>query len=193
MATAADTLLPPPPPSMTRTKPNYERLACCYDCWANWEDPYLRAGFNMLDIQQNDAICDIGSATGRFLLRAGEATGENGRIVGIDLSQRMCQVARKRCEGMPCTWEVRNGDALSILQTSTSTTFDRIAMSFTLELFEDDDARHVAPCSGRATASRSWMHGRNLHVLRWQNDVVQHVLLFVLSRDVSLRSRLPSD
>ena len=190
MATATDTLLPPPPPSMTRTK----RLACCYDCWANCGKIPTSVHDSTCLTSKKMIPCDIGSATGRFLLRAAEATGENGRIVGIDLPQRMCQeVARKRCEGMPCTWEVRNGDALSILQTSTNTTFDRIAMSFTLELFEDDDARHVAPCSGRATASRSWMHGRNLHVLRWQNDVVQHVLLFVLSRDVSLRSRLPSD
>ena len=104
----------------------------------------------MLDIQKNDVVCDIGSATGRFLLRAGEATGEHGRLVGIDLSERMCQVARKRCEGMPCTWEVRNGDALSILRTSTNTLFDRIAMSFTLELFEDDDARNLL----RAAAER---------------------------------------
>ena len=35
----------------SKTRANYDRLACCYDSWASWERPYVDAGFALLDMQ----------------------------------------------------------------------------------------------------------------------------------------------
>ena len=127
--------------STTRTKSNYNRLACCYNSWSSWEQPYLDAAFDLLNIQPTDSILDIGCATGTLLARAGNIT--HGKVTGIDLSSAMCKISRKHCEELECSVNIVCGDAFELLQTSSDAIdvqFDCIAMTFTLELFDDKDA-----------------------------------------------------
>ena len=87
----------------TRTLSNYNRLACCYDSWSSWEEPYMNEGFKQLDIKQGDHCLDIGCATGILLERAFHAAGSSGRCVGIDLSPAMCRAAQIRMKNLNIT------------------------------------------------------------------------------------------
>jgi ubiquinone/menaquinone biosynthesis C-methylase UbiE len=128
-----------PNTSTTRTKSNYNRLACCYDSWASWEKPYIDSAFELLQIKPGQSVLDIGCATGALLNNMGKIVGKDGHIFGIDLSPAMCQIAKQRCESLPCQVDVICGDAVQIL-TNTNEMFDRISMTFTLELFDETDA-----------------------------------------------------
>jgi ubiquinone/menaquinone biosynthesis C-methylase UbiE len=95
------------PSSTSRTLPNYERLACCYDAWASWERPYVEAGFAMLQLRHRDDYLEVGCGTGRLLARAAHF---GGRCVGFDLSPNMCRVARRHCVGELGASEVAEGE-----------------------------------------------------------------------------------
>ena len=124
----------------THTKANYNRLACCYDSWSSWEQPYIDAAFDLLELRPTHRVLDIGCATGQFLARAGQIVGHDGTVVGFDLSPNMCEKARKHCRDVPATVVIQCGDAAELLESCT-TMFDCIVMTFTLELFNDHDAK----------------------------------------------------
>ena len=143
----------------TRTKANYDRLACCYDAWASWERPYVSAGFDMLAVQEGEDYLEIGVGTGKLLARAGAASA-SGACVGIDLSPRMCKRARRLCESElgesqvvaavvdtvaedpTRRVQVVCGDAFRLLREMVDARvmgFDAVAVCFTLELFDERD------------------------------------------------------
>ena len=80
----------------SKSRANYDRLACCYDSWASWERPYVDAGFALLDIQAGETYLEVGVGTGKLLARAAAAS-VSGTCVGIDLSSKMCERARRFC------------------------------------------------------------------------------------------------
>ena len=131
----------------TRTLSNYERLACCYDAWASWERPYVEAGFNMLELRHRDDYLEVGCGTGRLLAMAGHF---GGRCLGVDLSPRMCEVARQHCveelgnNAVGSRVRVVSGDAVQLLRAPPKGPdddfFDKAACMFTLELFDEADA-----------------------------------------------------
>lgn len=134
----------------TRTRSNYNRLACCYDSWSSWEAPYIDEGFSQLEIKPGDHVLDVGCATGAFLERAYHAAGSSGSCVGIDLSPAMCRAAQSRINQLRRreskaeatnesfgSCEVICGDAVKIL-TERDKQYDRVSMTFVLELFDGE-------------------------------------------------------
>jgi demethylmenaquinone methyltransferase/2-methoxy-6-polyprenyl-1,4-benzoquinol methylase len=113
----------------------YTRLAPWYDLLAASEKKFIRTGLRILDPQPDERILEIGSGTGfAQILISGKL--DKGISIGLDLSEGMGDIARKRVNqagimahvGLVCS------DTLPIPFPAQS--FDAIFSSFTLELFD---------------------------------------------------------
>lgn len=119
------------------TKAFYDKIAKVYDVLAEHsEAPVRMAGLKMLNIQPGWHVLDIGFGTGHSLIELARSVGPSGKVFGIDLSEKMVEISRKRAEdeGLDGRIELSCGDALHLPYESEN--FDGIFMSFTLELFD---------------------------------------------------------
>ncbi len=116
---------------------NYDRMARWYDVMAApFEGPHLRRLVELLEVQQGEAALDVGSGTGDVVLQLAWAVGEKGRVSGVDISEKMNEVARGKVEqaGLEERVELWVGDACSLPFRDDS--FDVVCSTFTVELFD---------------------------------------------------------
>lgn len=126
---------------VTRTKQaaqaNYNRLSRWYD-WVSGstEKKYRDVGLALLNARQGERILEIGFGTGHCLVALAQAVGPSGRVYGLDLSEGMAEIARRRLQGAGLLdrVDVEVGDAAAIDLPAAS--LDAVFMSFTLELFD---------------------------------------------------------
>ena len=72
-----------------------------------------QAVLNVLELKPGERALDIGTGPGFLALEMAPRVGPAGRIVGIDTSEPMLQLARNRCSGM--SWvELQQGDATKL-------------------------------------------------------------------------------
>ena len=130
---------------MTRetTRNNYDRLSRFYDLFSSSERRFTETGLRLLDPQPNEAILEIGFGTGHALT----ALAQTARVWGIDLSPGMLTVTEQnlRRAGLLDRVTLQVGDATSM--PFPNEMFDAAFMSFTLELFPDEEIpRVLAEC-----------------------------------------------
>lgn len=102
---------------------------------------------SLMGVEPGDEILDLGSGTGRNALLMAEKTGPTGRVVGVDISDRMLQRARRRCRDHPdiCFIQRRIERPLPFAEE-----FDRVFISFVLHGLEGPDRRRVLENARRA-------------------------------------------
>jgi demethylmenaquinone methyltransferase/2-methoxy-6-polyprenyl-1,4-benzoquinol methylase len=88
-----------------------------------------------MDIQEGQSILDLGSGTGRNECFMAEKVGHRGRVLRLDISREMLNIARKRCQSYP--WVQFNKKRIEAL-LSYREEFDKVFISFTLHGFEND-------------------------------------------------------
>lgn len=84
----------------------YQRGASKYDLSVRLFDVFARFGFNIsgwrqeaiskLNLKPGDTVVDIGCGTGLNIRLLHQAVGEGGKIIGVDLSHEMLNLARQR-------------------------------------------------------------------------------------------------
>ncbi len=115
----------------------YDRYSRWYD-WisGSFERKYAEAGVAKLTVQQGERVLEIGYGTGHMLIALAKQVGPTGKVVGIDISKGMYEIALKRLQksGIAKRVKIVCGDALIL--PFESNTFDVVFMSFTLELFD---------------------------------------------------------
>jgi demethylmenaquinone methyltransferase/2-methoxy-6-polyprenyl-1,4-benzoquinol methylase len=96
-------------------------------------------GIKLLSVKQNDQVLEIGFGTGHALIRMAKAVGKKGNVTGIDISEKMCALSYRRIEqaGLSNRVRLHCGDALPL--PFGNAVFDKVLMSFTLELFDTPD------------------------------------------------------
>lgn len=102
----------------------------------------------MLDVKPGETVLEIGYGTGHAVVAMARAVGA-GKVYGIDISEgmyRVAQVAVER-EGLSDRVVLTRGDARSL--PFGSRFFDAVFLSFTLELFSDDDMSRLLRECGR--------------------------------------------
>jgi ubiquinone/menaquinone biosynthesis C-methylase UbiE len=100
---------------------HYDRQAAIYDVqYLGEQDAKIEGILNSIELKPNEAVLDLGCGTG-FLFR--HLSKKVGLLVGIDLSQKALQEAKKRTKNMPNTVLVR-ADADNI--PFPDRTFDKI-------------------------------------------------------------------
>ena len=84
----------------------FNRMALIYDPAASFigaifggEKRLRRKILRLADIKDGDRVIDIGCGTGTSALIIAGDVGDNGEVVGIDLSDKMLDIARRKLEG----------------------------------------------------------------------------------------------
>lgn len=118
----------------------YNKIAGFYDILSNrFEEPLRKKGIQMLNPKPGEHILEIGFGTGTSLIELAKSVQPNGKISGIDISEKMLEIAKKRAveSGLEDIVELTCGDAKTLPYEQES--LDGIFMSFTLELFDTPD------------------------------------------------------
>jgi len=126
------------------TRSYYNKIARVYDLLAERsERPMREAGLRLLAAADGERVLEIGFGTGHCLIELAGAVGPNGKVLGIDLSEAMRDLAAKLIaeEGLEDRVELTCGDAEKLPYESGS--LDAIFTSFTLELFDTPDIPKV--------------------------------------------------
>jgi len=184
--------------SKEQTRAFYDRIASVYDLLAERsEGPVCKAGLDMLQTQPGQQILEIGFGTGHCLIELAQAVTSSGRVFGIDLSEKMREIAQNRAQdkGLENVVELTCGDAMNLPYASAS--LDAIFMSFTLELFDTPEIlRVLAECKrvlkpgGRIIVigmSRVKPDGLMTEVFEWTH---QHFPNFLDCRPILVRQAL---
>jgi demethylmenaquinone methyltransferase/2-methoxy-6-polyprenyl-1,4-benzoquinol methylase len=131
--------------SKEAARASYNRLSRWYDMIAgSTEKKYRDRGLEKLCAQPGEKILEIGFGTGHCLVALAKAVGSAGQVIGLDISEGMLTIARRRLqkEGLNDRTHLHLGDAAS-LNFIESGSLDGVFMSFTLELFDNPEIPRV--------------------------------------------------
>ena len=184
--------------SKEETKAFYNKIAKVYDTLAEHsEAPVRKAGLEMLHVQPGQKVLEIGFGTGHSLIELARSVGSSGKVYGIDLSEKMVEISRKRAdeEKLSERIELSCGDALHLPYESES--MNGIFMSFTLELFDTpeiplvlDECKRVLKPGGRIVVvgmSRVLPEGLVMEIFEWTH---RHFPNYLDCRPILVRQAL---
>jgi demethylmenaquinone methyltransferase/2-methoxy-6-polyprenyl-1,4-benzoquinol methylase len=122
-----------------QTQQNYDRMSRWYDLFAASERKFTETGLQILGVKEGKRVLEIGFGTGHSLVELSHRVGESGLVAGVELSPGMIDVARKRIQdkGQEGSAQMIQGDGTLLPFAPNS--FDAVFLSFTLELFSDDE------------------------------------------------------
>jgi len=126
------------------TRQNYKRMSKYYDLIAApSEKRFKDIGIEMLEVRAGMRVMELGCGTGYSLEKISKLVGENGKIFGCDISEGMLTQAQKRMRksSLPLKANIYQADILSL--PIKEKYFDRIFLSFVLEIFPDEDIKQV--------------------------------------------------
>ncbi|HPA18706.1 MAG TPA: class I SAM-dependent methyltransferase [Verrucomicrobiae bacterium] len=127
-----------------QTRAFYNKISRVYDLLAERsEAPVRRAGLALLNPRAGERVLEIGCGTGHCLVKLAMAVGVSGRVFGLDLSDKMLELAKARLSEMKIAARalLRCGDAARLPYGDAC--MDAIFMSFTLELFDTPEIPRV--------------------------------------------------
>ena len=127
--------------SKEEARSSYNRLSRWYDLIAgSTEKKYRDWGLAKLAAQPGEKILEIGFGTGHCLVSLAKSVGQNGHVIGLDISDGMLAIAQQRLqtEGLKKYVDLYLGDATR-LDFIEANHLDGVFMSFTLELFDNPE------------------------------------------------------
>ena len=131
-------------------KKSYDRMSSMYEWLAgSSEEPFMRIGLGLLDVQPGEKVLEIGSGTGKALIELCQLVGEHGLVYGLDLSTGMLKVAHNNLIKANFATHTALLCADGMRLPLASSTFSAIFMSFTLELFDTPEIPAVLGECGR--------------------------------------------
>ena len=127
-----------------QTRAFYNKISHVYDLLSERsEAPMRKAGLDLLKPNAGESILEIGFGTGHTLVSLAKAVGPKGRVLGLDLSDKMTKIAKEHLAqaGLLERARIRRGDAAQLPYPTGSV--DGVFMSFTLELFDTPEIPKV--------------------------------------------------
>jgi demethylmenaquinone methyltransferase/2-methoxy-6-polyprenyl-1,4-benzoquinol methylase len=127
-----------------QTRAFYNKISHVYDLLSERsEAPMRKAGMELLKAKPGESILEIGFGTGHSLVSLAKAVGPKGRVLGLDLSDKMTKIAKENLAkaGLIERARIRCGDAAQLPYPAGSV--DGVFMSFTLELFDTPEIPKV--------------------------------------------------
>jgi arsenite methyltransferase len=87
-----------------------------------------------LDLRADEHVLDIGSGPGLLVLELARSVGPGGRVCGLDPSEPMLEMGRRRCEGLPqCDFEQADANVMPF----EDGTFDAVVSTQVYEYVAD--------------------------------------------------------
>jgi ubiquinone/menaquinone biosynthesis C-methylase UbiE len=133
---------------VTRSKDDarafYSRISKIYDVSeGNFEKKYIEMGIERLSVKKDDVVLEIGVGTGESVLEFARLVGYSGKVFGVDISEGMLDITRVKLkkEDLLDRVELVSKDAVTL--TFQDDFFDKVFMSFTLELFDTPEIPKV--------------------------------------------------
>ena len=125
--------------SREQTRQNYDRMSRWYDLFAGSEKKFTDIGIQILSVKPGEQVLEVGFGTGHSLVTLSQQVGESGLVTGVELSAGMMKMARKRMqpEGVERSVGMVQGDGTRLPFVQHS--FDAVFLSFTLELFSNEE------------------------------------------------------
>ena len=119
--------------SRQQARRSYTLMSRWYDLFTSSEKKISDIGIQMLNVQENESVLEIGCGTGHALI---EFSNRGAQTIALDISEEMIKVARKQVQNKVQKRSVGlcQGDGLFIPLPDDF--FDTIFLSFTLELFD---------------------------------------------------------
>ena len=116
-----------------KARQSYNIMSRWYDLFTGSEKRFTDIGLQMLDMQPNESVLEIGCGTGHALI---EIANSGAQVIAMDISEGMINVARKRIQNKVQKRSVGlcQGDGLFLPLPNDQ--FDAVFLSFTLELFD---------------------------------------------------------
>ena len=167
--------------SREQARQSYNSMSRFYGFLSNGsEKKFVQTAIEgFLKPREGERILEPGFGSGQVLVALARAVGEAGKAYGIDISDGMVEVTRKRLarEGLEGRVELTRGDAVALPYEDDF--FDGIFMSFTLELFDApeiplvlQECRRVLKDGGRicvASMSDQGKHGTMMKLYVWSH------------------------
>ena len=123
---------------------HYDKISGIYDYVEGaFEKKYRDMALDHLEIKSGDDVLEIGFGTGHAIKDISDRVGSSGRVVGIDISPEMCKVSKDRLLAADFLKNVDLICADAVLMPLKDEIFDKIFMSFTLELFSEKEIKIV--------------------------------------------------
>jgi demethylmenaquinone methyltransferase/2-methoxy-6-polyprenyl-1,4-benzoquinol methylase len=91
-----------------RISPSYDRMNLLMSMGRDGR--WRRLGVRAAGVQPGDSALDVCCGTGDFAVELRRAVGPSGRVVGLDFSPQMLEMARRKCSAV----EWLQGDALAL-------------------------------------------------------------------------------
>ena len=184
--------------SKESARASYNRMSRFYDLLAgSSEHKFVESGIEKLGIKEEGKILEIGFGTGHALASLAQAVGKKGKVYGIDISEGMFAVARKKLKkaGLSDRVELTQDDALHLPYSSRS--FDAVFMGFTLELFDTPEipqvlaeCRRVLTLKGRICVVAISKEGKDNLMMRLYEWAHRRFPAYVDCRPIYLRETL---
>jgi SAM-dependent methyltransferase len=121
-------------------------------------EPFGRRLLAAAGLESGERVLDVGCGNGAVSLEAARAVEPSGRVVGLDLSGPMLEVARRRAEGQGIDVEFVQGDAQT---ASFDQRFDVVVSRFGMMFFDDPEAAF-------ANLAKAVRRGGRLCFVCWQ-------------------------
>ena len=133
----------------------------------------------MLDGQPNESILEIGCGTGHALIELANRN-QGGKVVAVDISEKMLQVARKNLRSK----SVKLCQADGLFIPFPDEQFDTVFLSFTLELFDApeipqvlSECRRVLKTDGRiGLVSLAKQDGLAVQIYEWFHRLMPSIV-----------------
>jgi SAM-dependent methyltransferase len=154
--------------------------------WEKWWPLFERCAqsvsnrlVELAKIKPGDRVLDIATGTGEPAITAARKVGPNGRVIGVDHSSGMLDVARRRAASLGLTnVEYREGDAASLKEPAAS--FDAVVCRWGLMFVPDlaAAARGIASMlkPGGSLATAVWDTGDKVPMITIAGPQVRAML-----------------
>ena len=130
---------------------SYSTGSAAYDrMMGPWSQVYMPKLLQAVGIGPGQRVLDVATGTGVAALLAADRVGPSGRVVGVDISLPMLQVAQPKTLSQQIAWMAMDGQALALRGES----FDAVTCQLGLMFFPDPqrglaEFRRVLRPSGR--------------------------------------------
>lgn len=182
-----------------RARASYNRMSGFYGLLSSSSEKKLVevAIGQLLRPKPGEHILEPGFGAGQALVALAGLVGETGRVSGLEASDGMIDVTRKRLikAGVEGRAELTQGDAADMPYEDS--TFDAVFMSFTLELFSDElipvvlaECARVLKEDGRLCVASMSDRGKSGAMLKLYVSAHRRFPSFVDCRPIDARGKI---